>query len=153
MVVADTTTVADNNGMQDRAVDYNGEGQEWAARDSGDSGVAMMAAVAEVCGGGRRWRGRTTTAAAEDDSGGSQQQRQRTTTGADNNGTQDRAADYTGKEEPRQQTSTAFGVRLMPTGRECEKIKKSSLRKKTFFSKTVCLVGFFIHAKTPNTTF
>ncbi len=30
---------------------------------------------------------------------------------------------------------------------------KSSLLKKTFFSNTVCPVGFFAHAKTPNGTF
>ncbi len=36
---------ADDNGSQDRAADYDGEGRERAARDSGDSGVAMMAAA------------------------------------------------------------------------------------------------------------
>jgi hypothetical protein len=34
-----------------------------------------------------------------------------------------------------------------------EKIKKSSLRKKTFFSDTVCPIGFFTPTKTPNGTF
>ncbi len=46
--------VANNNSMQDWMVDYNGEGEggEWAARDGGDSGVAMMAAAAEDGDGG-----------------------------------------------------------------------------------------------------
>ncbi len=45
------TLRADEEGLQDRAVDYDGEGQEGAARDGRDSGVVMMAvakmAVAE----------------------------------------------------------------------------------------------------------
>jgi hypothetical protein len=36
-------TAEDDNGWQDRAADYDGEGRERAAKDSGDSGVAMMA--------------------------------------------------------------------------------------------------------------
>jgi hypothetical protein len=49
-----------------------------------------------------------------------------------------------GKEEGGQQTTMALGQ----PGRECEtKIKKSSLRKKTFFSDTVCPVGVFAPAK------
>jgi hypothetical protein len=32
---------------------YNREGREWAATDSGDSIVAMMAAAAEVSSGGQ----------------------------------------------------------------------------------------------------
>jgi hypothetical protein len=67
--------VADNDGTQDQAADYNREGQEWAARDGRDSGVAMMAATGEEGGGG-------------------QQQKRWTTTMADNNGIQDWAADY-----------------------------------------------------------
>ena len=51
---------ADDDGLRDWAADYDGEGQEWAVRDSGDSGVAMMA-VAKM-------------AAAEDSGGGWQQQ-------------------------------------------------------------------------------
>jgi hypothetical protein len=51
-----TTMAVDDNGSQDRAADYDGEGQEWAVRDDGDSGVAMMAAAkmaaAEDSGGG-----------------------------------------------------------------------------------------------------
>jgi hypothetical protein len=38
-------TAADDNGSQDWSADYDGEGREWAARDGGDSGVAMMAAA------------------------------------------------------------------------------------------------------------
>ncbi len=37
------TTVADNNGMQDWVEDYDGEGQDWVARDGGDSRVVMIA--------------------------------------------------------------------------------------------------------------
>jgi hypothetical protein len=44
-------TAVEDNGMQDRVADYNGEGQERAARDGGDSGVAMMAAAADDNGG------------------------------------------------------------------------------------------------------
>ncbi len=59
-----------------------------------------------------------------------------------------------GKEESRQQTTTALDKRLISLpGRECEKIKKWSLCKKTFFSNTVCLVGFFAPAKTANVPF
>jgi hypothetical protein len=54
------TTATDDDGSQDWAADYDGEGQEWAVRDGGDSRVAMMA-VAKM-------------AAAEDSSGGRQQQ-------------------------------------------------------------------------------
>ncbi len=32
-----TTTAADNKGMQDWAADYEGDGQEWAARDGRDT--------------------------------------------------------------------------------------------------------------------
>jgi hypothetical protein len=41
-------TVADK---QDWVADCNGEGQERAVRDSGDSGVVMMAMTAEDSGG------------------------------------------------------------------------------------------------------
>ncbi len=51
-----TTIVAEDNGMQDRAVEYDGEGQEWVAREGRDSGVAMMAAVVEDGGGRQRWQ-------------------------------------------------------------------------------------------------
>jgi hypothetical protein len=50
------TTVADDNGLQDLAADYDGEGRERVARDGGVCGVAMMAAV--------------KMAAVEDSSGG-----------------------------------------------------------------------------------
>ncbi len=43
--------VADNNNMLDWAADCNGEGQERAVRDGGDSRVVMMAAAAEDGGG------------------------------------------------------------------------------------------------------
>jgi hypothetical protein len=48
--------VADDDGLQDRAADYDGEGGERAVRDSRDRGVVMMAAAkmaaAEDSGGG-----------------------------------------------------------------------------------------------------
>jgi YD repeat-containing protein len=47
------TTVADDDDTQDWAMDCNGEGQERAVRDSGDSRVVMMAVVVED-GSGRR---------------------------------------------------------------------------------------------------
>jgi hypothetical protein len=67
--------VADDNDTRDWAADCNGEGQEWAVRDGGDSGVVMMAMAVEDGGGRRRWQRRTTTA-------------------ADDNRMQDLAADY-----------------------------------------------------------
>jgi hypothetical protein len=45
-------TVMDNNNTRDWAADCNGEGQEQAVRESGDSGVVMMAVAAEH--GGKR---------------------------------------------------------------------------------------------------
>ncbi len=63
----------DDDGSRDRAADYDGEGQERAVRDGGDSGVAMMAAAkmaaAEGSGGGRqqRWLAASMRAAAADD--------------------------------------------------------------------------------------
>jgi hypothetical protein len=90
-----TTTVVDNNGMQDSVADYDGEGQERAARDGRDSGVAMMAAAAE-------------------DGGGGQRQQRRTTTAADNNGAQGRAADYDG--EGRERVANNNGIRHKASG-------------------------------------
>ncbi len=59
-----------------------------------------------------------------------------------------------GNEESGWQTTTALDKRLISLpGRECEKIKKSSLGKKIFFSNMVCLVGFFAPAKTANVPF
>ncbi len=56
-----------------------------------------------------------------------------------------------GKEESGRQTTTALDKRLIsPPGREHETIKKPILCKKTFFSNTVCPVGFFAPAKTAN---
>ncbi len=63
-------TVADDNGLQDWAADYDGEGQERAVRDGGDRGVVMMAVAkmvaAEVSGSGQQWQWRQTTAADHD---------------------------------------------------------------------------------------
>ncbi len=65
-----TRIVAEDNGMQDWAADYNGKGQERAAREGGDSRVAMMAVAAEDGGSRIGWRRWMTMAMAEDDSGG-----------------------------------------------------------------------------------
>ncbi len=78
------TMAAYDDGLQDRAVEYDGEGQERAARDGGDSGVAMMTAV---------WPQWKTVAANNNSNGGGQQRRM---TAADDNGTQDWVADYDG---------------------------------------------------------
>ncbi len=48
-----------------------------------------------------------------------------------------------GKEKSGQQTTTALG---QPGSERESKIKKSSLRKKTFFSDMVCPVGVFAPA-------
>jgi hypothetical protein len=72
------TIVADNDGTQDQVADCDGEGQERAVRDGGDSGVVTMAAAAE-------------------DGGGEGQQQRWTMTAVDNNGMQDWAADYDGE--------------------------------------------------------
>ncbi len=45
--------VADNNNTQDWVADCDGEGQERAVRDSGDSGVVMMAVLVEDGGSGQ----------------------------------------------------------------------------------------------------
>ncbi len=88
---------------------------------------------------------------ADDDNGnGGQRQQQRpTTTAADDDGMQDWAVDYEGEQGER----VANNNGISPPGRELEKINKSSLCKKTFFSDTVCPVGFFAPAKTPNLWF
>ncbi len=49
------TTVVDNEDTRDWATDCDGEGGEQAVRDSGDSGVVMMAAAAEDSSGGQQW--------------------------------------------------------------------------------------------------
>jgi hypothetical protein len=55
---------------------------------------------------------------------------------ADNNGTQDWAADYVGEGGERAVNSN--GIIARTPGRERDKIKKSSLSNKTIFSNTVC---------------
>jgi hypothetical protein len=123
----------EDNGMQDWVADYDGEGKERVAREGGDSRVEMMAAAAEGGGGGQRWRRWMTTATADDDSGRRQRRRMMTACEIKRRTTR-------GKEESGRQTTKALGQ----LGREREtKIKKSSLRKKTFFSYTVYLVGVF----------
>jgi hypothetical protein len=60
------TTAVDDDSLQDRVADHDGEGQERAVRDGRDSGVAMMAAakkaVAEDSDGRQQWQRRRTTA-------------------------------------------------------------------------------------------
>jgi hypothetical protein len=78
------------------------------------------------------------------------------TKAADNNGMQDWAADYKG--EGGEWAANNNGIRqkadvVSLLGREREKINKSSLQKKTFFSNTVCPVGFFAPAETANVRF
>ncbi len=74
--------VVDDDATSDWAADCDGEGQERAVRDGGDSRVVMMAALAEDGGGGRRWQRQTTTT-------------------ADDNGIQDWAANYKGDGQER----------------------------------------------------
>ncbi len=70
---------------------------------------------------------------SDNDSGGQQRQRMLTACKI-------KRRTMRGKEKGGRQTTTALGQ----PGREREtKIKKSSLRKKTFFSNTVCSVGVF----------
>jgi hypothetical protein len=68
-------TVADKDDTRDWAVDCDGEGQERAVRDGGDSRVVMMVVAAEDGGSGGGWQRWTMTA-------------------ADNNGMQDWVAEY-----------------------------------------------------------
>jgi hypothetical protein len=105
-----TTTVADNNGMRDWAADYEGDGQEQAARDGGDTEWQW-------------WLWRWKMAAVDDDSGGRQQWRRQTTTAVnDNSGGRRRhprlAADYEG--EGGEQAANNNGVRA----RRAESMKK-----------------------------
>ncbi len=125
------TTVADDDDMQDWAADCDGEGQERVVRDSGDSGVVIMAMAAEHGSGRRRWWRWATMAMADNDSGGQQRRRMTKACKIERQTTR-------GKEEGGWQTTMTLGQ----PGREREtKIKKSSLRKKTFFSDAVCPVG------------
>ncbi len=113
--------------MQDWAADYDGEGQERAARVGGDSGVAMMAVAVEDSGCRQRWRRWMTTATADDISGRRQRRQMM-------RAHEIKRRTMRGKEEGGQQTTMA----LVQPGRERKtKIKKSRLRKKTYFSDTV----------------
>jgi hypothetical protein len=86
--------------------------------------------------------------AADEDDGDCGRQQQRTMKAADDDGTRDQAVDYEG--EGGERAAKNNGIRQKAPGREREKIKKLSLCKKTFFSNTVCPVGFFAPAKTAN---
>ncbi len=120
--------------MQDRATDYDGEGQEQAAREGRNSRVALMAVAVEDGGGGQRWQRWATMAMADDDSGGGQRRWMMMARKIEWRTTR-------GKEEGGWQKIMALGQ----PGRECEtKIKKSSFCKKTFFSNmAVCPVEVF----------
>jgi hypothetical protein len=97
-----TMIVAEDNGMQDQAVNNNGEGQERVAREVGDSRVAMMAAAAKDGGGRQRWWRWATTGTADDDS--SRRQRRRMMTAH-----KIKRRTMRGKEESRRQTTMALG--------------------------------------------
>jgi hypothetical protein len=129
--------VADDNNMQDWAADCNGEGQERVVGDGGDSGVVMMAAAVEHGGGSQRWWQWVMTAMVDDDSGGGQRRQMMMA---------HKIKQWTmrEKEEDGRQTTTALG---QPDREGETKIKKSSLRKKTFFSDMVCPVGVFAPAE------
>jgi hypothetical protein len=118
-----TMTAADDNSMQDRVADYNKEGQERAAREGGDSGVAMMAAVVEDDGGRRQQWWRTMTATADDDSGRRQMWRMMM---ARKIGWQT----MRGKEESGWRTTTTLGIRLIspPGSRAVKKIRLTDLK-------------------------
>jgi hypothetical protein len=98
-----TAKAANNSGGQQRHARLGGRLQKGRTRAGGKRwqrhGVAMTAAEVEDGGGGRRRRQTTTTAMADNENGNGGQQQQQTTTGADNDGMQDWAADYEGKEE------------------------------------------------------
>ncbi len=139
--------------MQDWAADYEGGQTTAGGERRRRHGVAITAAEAEDGGGGRR-RQRTTTAVKADSNngdGGRRQRQRRTTTAADDDGTQDQVVDYEG--EGGERAANNNGIRAHAPGRERDKINKSSLCKKTFFSNTVCRVGFFAPAKTLNRVF
>jgi hypothetical protein len=74
---------ADNDGSQDWAPDYEGEGHEWVARDGRDSGVVMMTAA--------------KMAAAKDSGSSRRQQQQRWKKAVDKDGMQDWVADHKGE--------------------------------------------------------
>jgi hypothetical protein len=78
----------------------------------------MTAAEVENGSGGRRQRRTTTTAMADDDNGNGGRRQQRTTTAADDNGMQDRAADYKGEGGERAVNNN--GIRA----RRAESVKK-----------------------------
>jgi hypothetical protein len=67
-----TTIAAEDDGMRDRAVDYDREGQERAAREGGDSGVAMMDVATEDGSGRQQWQWRTRRMATADNNSGKQ---------------------------------------------------------------------------------
>jgi hypothetical protein len=132
-----TTVADDDDDTRDWAADCDEEGRERAVRDGGDSRVVMMAAAAEHGGGGQRWRRWATMAMADDNSGGPRRWQMTMAREIERRATMR-------KEEGGRQTTTALGQ----PGRELEtKIKKSSLRKKTFSSDMVCPVGVFAPAE------
>ncbi len=85
---------ADDDGLQDPAADYDGEGRERTVRDGRDSGAVMMAMA--------------TMVAAEDRGGGQQWQRWQITA-ADKDGMQDLAAAHDG--EGQEQVANNDGIR------------------------------------------
>ncbi len=126
-----TTTAADSNGMQDWAATYEGDGQERAARDGGDTEWQWRLRRWKIAGvdndSGGRWqrRRRTTTTATAD--GNSSEQRQRRTTTACKIGRRTTR----GTEESRRQTTTA----LEPAGQRAWKNKEIEFTQKDFFQR------------------
>ncbi len=140
-----TTIAADNAacmiGWQTKKGKDKSGRQETAETRSGNDG----------CRGGRwQWwitMAVVTTVTVDDNSGGRQRQLTMTARKIGRRTTR-------GKEESGRQTTMALDKRLISQpGRKREKINKSSLRKKTFFSNTVCPVGFIAPAKTGNVPF
>jgi hypothetical protein len=87
---------ADDDGLQDWAADYDGEGQEQAARDGRYSGVVIMAAAKMAV---------TKMAVAEDSgNGGKGQRRTKTACKIGRQHTME-------KVESKQQTMTALGIK------------------------------------------
>jgi hypothetical protein len=90
------------------------------------------------------------TADNNNGNGGQQQRQSRTTTVVDDNGMQDRPADYEGEGGERVANNNSIRARRAES---VKKIKKLSLCKKTSFSNTVSPVVFFTPTKTPNVWF
>jgi hypothetical protein len=107
--------------MPDWAADYEGDGQEQAARDGRDSEQWW-----------RLWRQKM---AAVDNNGSGWQQR-RTTTAVDDDGTQDPAADYEGEGGERAANNNDIREKAdKPAGQRAWKNKEIKFTQKDFFQQ------------------